>query len=234
MFQNLKGTEKGSFFSQSDPCRATAFSSLELLIVIALIFTLIALSLPAMSKIQKRARDLGCISNLSQWGKATQLYAAEHNDRLPKDGTPNGLSRDSGWYIDLPRAASVLPYHDQPWRTNSEALLPKSLWLCPSNPKRSNGNNLFHYCLNQHVNGRGTGKQADLSSIRNPVATIWMFDNGKEAAVAQQNNVHTNLHKNGAHFLFLDSHVAHHGNELYWDFTRNRGVTNNPALRWVP
>ena len=61
-----------------------------------------------------------------------------------------------------------------------------------------------------------------------------MFDNGKLAAVAQQNNVHTNLHAVGAHFLFLDGHVEHFKNQEYWDFKRERGITNNPSLRWIP
>ena len=31
-------------------------------------------------------------------------------------------------------------------------------YVCRDNTRRSNGNNLFHYCLNEHVNGIGAGK----------------------------------------------------------------------------
>lgn len=210
------------------------FTLLELLTVTAVIAVLASMLLPVLAKAKVRARDITCISNLNQWGRATHLYASENNDRLPKDGSPNGLSTESGWYIDLARTAGAPAYHGETWRTNAEVSIKPSIWICPSNRRRSNGNNLFHYCLNQHVNGRGSGKQADLSDILRPAATVWMFDNGKEAAVAQQNNVHTNLHRGGAHFLFLDGHAAHFKAGEYWDPGRGKGITNNPALRWVP
>jgi len=63
---------------------------------------------------------------------------------------------------------------------------------------------------------------------------VWLFDNGKTNGVAQQNNVHTSLHNRGAQFVFLDSHVARFRNREYWDFTANKGITNNPALVWFP
>lgn len=216
------------------PLKSQGVSLLEVLAVFAIIAMLMAIALPAMAKARRSARDLGCVHNLREWGRATQLYAAENQDKLPKDGSPNGLSKDEGWYIDLPKIILLPTYPELPWRTNPAANPAPSPWLCPSNPLRSNGNNLFHYCLNEHVNGRGGGRRADLSSIRRPASLIWMFDNGKLAAVAQQNNVHTNLHKRGAHFLFLDGHVSHFANTAYWDFDTNRGLTNNPSLQWFP
>jgi len=54
------------------------------------------------------------------------------------------------------------------------------------------------------------------------------------AGVAQQNNVHTNLHSRGAQFTFLDGHARRFNNLDYWDFSTNRGRTNNPELVWVP
>jgi hypothetical protein len=45
-------------------------------------------------------------------------------------------------------------------------------YVCYGNTRRSNGNNLFHYCLNEHVNGIGTGNQTKLSSIPRPVLTV--------------------------------------------------------------
>ena len=58
--------------------------------------------------------------------------------------------------------------------------------------------------------------------------------NGGAAPVAQQNNVHTNLHSRGANFLFLDGHVLRFRNSAYWDFRGSRGITNNPELIWFP
>jgi len=63
---------------------------------------------------------------------------------------------------------------------------------------------------------------------------VWLFDNGKRAAVAQQNNVHTNLHIKGAQFTFLDGHSGRLRNTEYWDFTTNKGRTNNQDIIWIP
>jgi len=211
-----------------------AFTLIELLVVVAILGLLAAILLPALSRAKHKALAVPCLNHLKQWGLATHLFAADNNDFLPKDGSPNGTSLDEGWYNDLPRVLGLPSYRAMPWRTNASIDPGRSLWICPANLRRSNGNNLFHYCLNEHVNGSGVGNQVRLSSIRQPVRIIWLFDNGKLAAVAQQNNVHTNLHSNGAQFTFLDGHSARAANRDYWDFTRNEGRTNNPALQWIP
>jgi prepilin-type processing-associated H-X9-DG protein len=72
------------------------------------------------------------------------------------------------------------------------------------------------------------------STINKPTQVVWLFDNGKKAAVAQQNNVHTNLHSQGAQFTFLDGHSARFRNVAYWDFKTDKGRTNNPDVIWVP
>ncbi|HEY5911821.1 MAG TPA: type II secretion system protein [Verrucomicrobiae bacterium] len=211
-----------------------AFTLIELLVVIAIIGILASLLLPALSRAKDKAKAIACLNHLKQWGLATLLFASDNNDLLPKDGSPNGTSIDEGWYNDLPRVLALPPYRAMPWHTNASIDPGRTLWLCPANSRRSNGNNLFHYCLNEHVNGSGTGNQVRLSSIRHPVRVIWLFDNGKLAAVAQQNNVHTNLHNSGAHFTFLDGHSARFHNRDYWDFARDCGRTNNPNLQWFP
>jgi len=211
-----------------------AFTLIELLVVIAIIAILASLLLPSLSRAKHAAQAASCLNNLRQWGLATQLFAGDNNDFLPKDGSPNGISVDEGWYIDLPRVLKIPTYREMRWRTNDNIDPGRSLWVCPSNPRRSNGNNLFHYCLNEHDNGTGTGNQVKLVSIRQPTRVVWLFDNGKLAAVAQQNNVHTNLHNRGAQFTFLDGHSARFKNVEYWDFSKNAGRTNNPNLVWIP
>ena len=211
-----------------------AFTLIELLVVIAIIAILAALLLPALVKTKQKSQAAECLNNLKQWGLATVLFANENGDFLPMDGTPNGASTTSGWYIDLPNVLGLPPYNQLPWRLDPAINPGHVIWICPSNPRRSNGTYLFHYCLNQHVNNIGTGNQVRLSSIRKPTATVWLFDNGKLAAVAQQNNVATNMHSRGAQFTFLDGHSARFKSKDYWDFAADKGLTNNPNLIWIP
>lgn len=214
------------------PC--LGFTLLELGVVVAVVGVLMALLLPGAVHAMARGRDVICRSNLRQWGIATHGYAAENGDFLPPDGAPNGESTESGWYVDLPRVAGVDPYHAVPWRTNPVATLPRTLWLCPANRRRSNGHNLFHYCLNENVNGRGVGRRIQAGAIPTPTTTVWLFDNGRLAAVASVNNPHTNLHGAGCHFLFMDGHVERRSARQFWDFVRDEGRWEVEGLRWDP
>jgi prepilin-type N-terminal cleavage/methylation domain-containing protein/prepilin-type processing-associated H-X9-DG protein len=214
--------------------RMRALTLMELLVVMAIIAILAALLLSVIGHARASARAATCRSNLKQWGTATQLYAADNDDYLPKDGSFSGSSVNEGWYIDLPRTLGLPPYSKMPWRTNADIDPGRSIWICPANPHRSNGHELFHYCLNKNVNGSGNGNKIRLVSIPHPSVTVWLFDNGGRAAVAQWNNAYPNLHKHGAQFAFLDGHAAWFKTKTYWNSKSGKGLTNNPKLLWYP
>lgn len=65
------------------PMRCQAFTLVELLVVIAILVVLAAVIYPVYSSARNRAYLATCLSNLSQIGKATAIYAADWDNHLP-------------------------------------------------------------------------------------------------------------------------------------------------------
>lgn len=221
------------------------FTLLELLVVIAIISLLAALLLPVLSKARGAAQDIQCLNNLKQWGLATQLYVEENNDLLPREGianpplVPTTSSHRNNWYCLLPQMLGLPWYYANAWRTNANIDPGRSLWICPSNPRRSNGRNLFHYCLNDGFDGIGKPPKGndhkDMRLTQIPCSVtkvVWLFDSKNLPAWGPANYVHTNLHNHGANFVFLDGHAKRFNASAYWNFKRNKGRTNNPEFIW--
>lgn len=88
-----------------------AFSLIEMLFVLVIVSTLIALLLPAISRARGIARDVVCKSNMRQLGLAGASYATDAGDSIPSFSWEPG-SRPSRWEplnnrMNTPRSDSL-------------------------------------------------------------------------------------------------------------------------------
>jgi general secretion pathway protein G len=113
-----------------------AFTLIEILIVMAILTVLAALLFPALRGAQNQGSRTVCVSGLRQIYHAFQMYAADHDDRLPV-----ALDR---WHRDRPSAVSenVLPPGKRPSEMPDivSLLLPyagneRGIFICPSDRK---------------------------------------------------------------------------------------------------
>lgn len=79
--------------SRAARSRRRAFSLLELLVVLGVTWLLIALLMPAFSRLRESARRVACASNMHQIAIALESYARDHRNRFPNSYFAGDRSR---------------------------------------------------------------------------------------------------------------------------------------------
>jgi len=92
-----------------------AFSLIELLVSLAIIAVLAALSFVSYPLVMEKTRSTACTSNLRQMGAALHAYVADHEQRMPN-------------VIDQNFREILEPYADR-----------GNIFMCPSDPHRKWG-----------------------------------------------------------------------------------------------
>ena len=81
----------------------TAFTLVELAVVMVILGVLFAATMPALSLARSHARSAACMDNLAQVGRAIQRYRADHGDRIPDSlGGPPSLAASGGGSFQAP------------------------------------------------------------------------------------------------------------------------------------
>lgn len=144
--------------------RRTAFTLVELLVVIAIIGVLVALLLPAVQAAREAARRSQCANNLKQLGLGAQNYHSTHGEFPPGSTRQDGVD-----YVSDPRFSPhgrMLPYLELPalydqlqfdmgWEVDQHRVVREaevSFFRCPSTPETESA---YYYRRSQWIAGPG-------------------------------------------------------------------------------
>lgn len=100
---------------------SSGFTLVELLVTMAIISILAALGIQVAMNSMEGARSMKCASNLREIGKATLLYASEHDGQLPASAATDPVTGAVNVFSTI-----LSPYIPYPSGTAD------SVWFCPS------------------------------------------------------------------------------------------------------
>ncbi len=195
------------------PARQTAFTLIELLIVIAIIAILAALLLPALGRAKELAKSIQCRNQMRQIGLATRLYADDNSDLFPRSQHSAFASRQLVWERAL-----------APWlggrNTDTVTLtnLLNGIYHCPSDtkpaPRLSYGLNVYF----ELEADAGFAACHTVSKVPKPTTTIAFTElaetNPSDHVMPQDwtstldaaDDVASTRHRQKSNFAFVDGH----------------------------
>jgi prepilin-type N-terminal cleavage/methylation domain-containing protein len=115
------------------------FTLIELLVVLAVISTVMAVFVPAISKVQRKAGLVKCMRNQREIICAVELFATDNDGRYPASVAKRGFPHN--WHWDYPTMLTGYNLvHPGPHRAMSEYLREyiknTSIMFCPNAPRR--------------------------------------------------------------------------------------------------
>ena len=217
-----------------------AFSLIELLIAVFIVFLLIGLTFPVLSMIREKSKQVVCMSNMGQMYKALLQYSIENDGYLPLESNSGSCSGEV-WFkaVDRYITTDILPENQTEISTKEKLMLIKQDPVFSTVTQDKKDNTKTIKMNTQLVQGSMCGRMID--SIRFPSKTVLLFDgrinntsvaskyDGSYGSVAQR-------HSRGANILFMDGHVVRVKNGDS-DGTANEGWPNGHAdqgIIWDP
>jgi len=213
-----------------------AFTLIELLIVVFVIFVIIGLVFPVLSMVRGKSKQAVCMSNLGQMYKALLQYSIENDGYLPLESNSGSCSGEV-WFkaVDRYITTDILPENQTEISTKEKLMLIKQDPVFSTVTQDKKDNTKTIKINTQLVQGSMCSRMID--SIRFPSKTVLLFDgrinnttvaskyDGSYGSVAQR-------HSRGANILFMDGHVERIQNGDS-DGTANEGWPNEHADQGV-
>lgn len=200
---------------QGHPSRKTlsAFTLVELLIVIAIVAILAGLLLPALSQAKARAANAQCINNLKQWGVALAVYANDNDEAIPRRGQGVQqffiVDRPGDWFNALPDAINQPTYFQQLQSGNPPGPKQTSFFVCPAATLTSHSNFLA-YAMNIYLSPTIRPTAHRMSEINDPATLAFLADGpGDYSSTAPSSKPYSvkARHASNANIAFLDGHI---------------------------
>lgn len=181
----------------SGPARRTAFTLVELLVVIVILGILAALLLPALARAKESARKVSCLNRLRQWNQALLSYAHDNEGAFPRESFfPSDVIRNQWIHVRNPLAHDVwynaLPPEIEergavsfaPTPARSDFYERNRLIQCPSAkfPTKPGADvwTYFSYAMNSKLALGQSAATVKLGAIQNTSATVTFLDNRLE------------------------------------------------------
>ena len=213
-----------------------AFTLIELLIAVFIVFLLIGLTFPVLSMVREKSKQVVCMSNMGQMFKCFAQYVSENDGYLPLESNSGSCSGEV-WFkaVDRYITTNILSENQAEISTKEKLALVKQdpVFNTVSQDKKDNTRTIK--MNTQLVQGSMCNRMID--SIRFPSKTVLLFDgrinntsvaskyDGSYGSVAQR-------HSRGANILFMDGHVVRVKNGDS-DGTANEGWPNGHADQGV-
>jgi len=199
------------------PARS-AFTVIELMVVIGVIALLVGLLVPAVFMGKRTANQTYCTNNMRQIGLGILQFAQHHNGDFPKAVGHAGAENSDSWVFTL------APYID-----NCDKIR-----ICPDDPQKEArlATRGTSYVMNGWVADTRRGAVNNLERLRNRARTITVFEGADQRSLAMtQDHVHSynwfnttnrkrgttwqaitgeiqvDRHQGASNYLYADGHV---------------------------
>jgi prepilin-type N-terminal cleavage/methylation domain-containing protein/prepilin-type processing-associated H-X9-DG protein len=240
---------------------SSAFTLVELLVVIAAIGILAALLLPALSASKAKGLQTACLNNLKQLTLGSLVYVNDYDSKLvqnlPADGVPVPMATSNKWVFGdmkipqeatndlLLRGGELFPYANQ-----------TALFRCPADPSQSGGvPHVRSYSMNSWFGSRYMSTYLEENGFRTYLkdnemiglgpASLWLLLDEQETtiddawflvtmdAAAPFSSFPATRHRHGYNLSFADGHVERYGlKNVSTGSASLASAPGNPAADW--